>query len=525
MKTTRRQFITAVGAAATGLASSSLSAKECPKRSKPQRQPNILVIMTDQHSKHFLGCYGNHIVRTPNLDRLANEGMRFDSAYCPAPLCVPSRMSFLTGRTPSRNRVWHNQGILASGIPTWAHVLAAEGYETSLIGRMHFAGPDQRHGFMNRPIGEYSAKYPGSPYKSSYPKPKAHYHGGSGQRRSCVELAGRGKTSYQHFDEQIVDKACQYITERSRSSKKPFAATVGLVLPHCPFIAPKPLYNYYADKVDPPRTGGDVPPTIRRFRKLRGILEPLPEKRIRIARTAYYGMCEHLDMLIGKILSRLDDTGLAENTLVVYCTDHGEMAGEHDCWWKSNYYEGSANVPMIARLPGVVPSNSASDAVCNLMDIGPTLAEIAGGKMPDVDGRSLWKTLQERRDEEWVDETYSEFCDMVGRAARPCRMIRSDKWKLWLYADDERLPPTLFNLEEDPHEMHDLGSDPATAKIREKLIAKIFDRWNPQDVSRGSRQALTDWKTLSRWGSKVQPPCPDALEVPPPSLEADVELL
>ncbi len=524
MKTTRREFITAMGAVATGLASSSLSAQDGSKQSKP-RQPNILVIMTDQHSKHFLGCYGNRIVRTPNLDRLANEGMRFDNTYCPAPLCVPSRMSFLTGRTPSRNRVWHNQGILNSGIPTWAHVLAAEGYETSLIGRMHFAGPDQRHGFMNRPIGEYSAKHPGTPYKSSYSKPRAHYHGGSGQRRSCVEQAGRGRTSYQYFDEQIVGKTCEYIQERSRSPGKPFAATVGLVLPHCPFIAPKPLYNYYADKVDPPRTGGDVPPTISRFRKLRRILEPLPEERIRVARTAYYGMCEHLDMLIGKILSQLDDTGLAENTLVVYCTDHGEMAGEHDCWWKSNYYEGSVGVPMIARLPGVVPAGTASDAVSNLMDIGPTLAEMTGGRMPDVDGQSLWKTLQGRRDADRVDETYSEFCDMVGRAARPCRMIRSGKWKMWVYADEEKLPPALFNLEEDPHEMHDLGRDPAATKIREELMAKIYDRWHPQEISRGSRQALRDWKTLARWGKQVQPPCPDAMDVPPPSLEADVELL
>jgi len=125
------------------------------------QRPNVLLIMTDQHSKHFLGSYGNDIVRTPNLDRLASEGMRFTSAYCPAPLCVPSRMSFMTSRTPSRNRVWNNEGILSSAIPTWAHVLTAAGYETSLIGRMHFKGLDTRHGFENRPIGEPGASPPG----------------------------------------------------------------------------------------------------------------------------------------------------------------------------------------------------------------------------------------------------------------------------------------------------------------------------------------------------------------------------
>ena len=525
MKTTRRQFLATTGMAATGLAAVPLPAQDRPKPPAPRRRPNVLVIMTDQHSKHFLGCYGNRIVRTPNLDRLAAEGMRFTSAYCPAPLCVPSRMSFMTGRTPSRNRVWNNQGILGAGVPTWPHVVAAAGYETSLVGRMHFCGPDQRHGFTGRPIGEYSALHPGSPYKSTHPKARIYYHGGSGQSRSCVEQAGRGRTSYQHFDERVTEKACEYLRERSRSPEVPFAATVGLVLPHCPFIAPKPLYDYYADKVDPPLTGGDEPPTIRRFRRFRGILDPLPEERIRVARTAYYGMCEHLDMLIGRILACLDETGLAENTLVVYCTDHGEMAGEHGCWWKSNYYEGSVGVPMIARLPGTVPAETVTGAVCNLVDLGPTFADVAGAKMPDVDGRSLWPTLKGRHPDDWVDETTSEFCDGVGGLYLPCRMIRSGPWKLWAYADGEKLPPALFNLEEDPHEQHDLGQDAAAADVRDELLDKLFARWSPDEVHRGGRQAVTDWATLSRWARKVLPPCPDAMEIPPPSLEADVELL
>ncbi|MGW8178605.1 MAG: sulfatase-like hydrolase/transferase, partial [bacterium] len=371
METTRRQFITSVGAAATGLTSNPVMAGKNSSEPKVER-PNILVIMTDQHSKFFLGCCGNKIVRTPNLDRLASEGMRFEAAYCSAPLCVPSRTSFMTGRTPSENRVWNNQGILGSGSPTWAHVLAAHRYETTLIGRMHFAGPDQRHGFVSRPIGEYSAKHPGSPYRRSSQEAKIYYHGGSGQSRSCVEKAGRGRTSYQHFDEVITEAACNYLRTRASSPEQPFATTVGLVLPHCPFIAPKHLYNYYYDKVDLPLTGGDEPPTIRRFRRLRGILEPLPSERIRVARAAYYGMCEHVDMLIGRILDCLDETGLAGNTLVIYCSDHGEMAGDHNCWWKSNYYEGSAGIPMMARLPGIVPAGAVCDAVCNLMDLGPT---------------------------------------------------------------------------------------------------------------------------------------------------------
>ena len=154
-----------------------------------EKRPNILVLMSDQHSKRQLGCYGDPLVRTPNLDRLAYEGMQFDNAYCPSPVCVPSRMSFMTGRTPTSNRVWTNQAVLNSGIPTWAHTLTNAGYETALIGRMHFVGPDQRHGFEKRPLGEYMAVHPGAPWEGE-PVFKAIPTDATSQHRISVEMAG-----------------------------------------------------------------------------------------------------------------------------------------------------------------------------------------------------------------------------------------------------------------------------------------------------------------------------------------------
>ena len=127
--------------------------------------PNVLLLISDQHSKHHLGCYGDALVRTPHLDRLASEGMRFDAAYTASPVCVPARMSFMSCRRPSANRVWTNHHLLHSGTPTWAHSLGAAGVDTALIGRMHFNGPDQRHGFSERPLGEYGAIHPGAPRK------------------------------------------------------------------------------------------------------------------------------------------------------------------------------------------------------------------------------------------------------------------------------------------------------------------------------------------------------------------------
>ncbi|MFC1526356.1 sulfatase-like hydrolase/transferase, partial [Candidatus Latescibacterota bacterium] len=177
-------------------------------------RPNVLILISDQHSKFHLGCYGDPLVRTPHLDRLAVEGMVFDSAYCPSPLCVPSRMSFMTGRRPSANRVWTNGHILSSAIPTWAHALGAAQYETALVGRMHFVGPEQRHGFERRPVGEYSAVHPGAD-RLGTPQFRQLPRGTSGQSRVAVEVAGVGRTSYQAFDEIIAGAACDYLEEQA----------------------------------------------------------------------------------------------------------------------------------------------------------------------------------------------------------------------------------------------------------------------------------------------------------------------
>jgi choline-sulfatase len=201
------------------------------KAMRDSDRPNILVIMSDQHSKHFLGCYGNQIARTPNLDRLASEGAKFTNAYCPAPVCVPSRMSFLTSRYPHRNRVWNNVQILSSGIPTWAHVLGAAGYETALIGRMHFRGLDQRHGFEKRPIGEFCASYPGS-REIGAPRYQYFPNKTSMANRISLDIAGTGTTSGQWMDEQVTRATCDYLrTYADSSNDRPFAAVTGFWLP------------------------------------------------------------------------------------------------------------------------------------------------------------------------------------------------------------------------------------------------------------------------------------------------------
>ena len=478
-----------------------------------ESRTNILYIVSDQHSKFHLGCYGDSLVRTPNLDRLAGEGTRFSNAYTAAPVCVPARMAFMSGRHPSKTEVWGNAHILNSAIPTWAHAVGAAGYETALIGRMHFVGSDQRHGFEKRPLGEYSALHPGAKLKGG-PYFKDIPASTSGQIREGVEIAGYGRTTYQAFDEQVSEATVAYLQEKARDCK-PFAAVAGFVLPHCPFFAPKELFDYYYERVDVPQLNEQQlaaePEAVRRFKRTRQIDRPLPAERIRVARAAYFGLCEYFDTQVGRLLDALDETGLAENTLVVYVSDHGEMAGEHGCWWKSNYYEGSVGVPMIARLPGVVAAGAVDDTLCSLMDLGPTAIEVAAGQMlPDADGHSLWSVLRGRKDLSRPAAIFSELGPTRGEPAS--RMIRQGQWKLYQYGDDT--PPVLYDLAADPGEWCDLAADEEYAQVREELLQQLYRDWDPVGVAERSKALEWDAEAIAAWGRSVQPEHADTLSVP-----------
>ena len=480
---------------------------------------NILLMISDQHSKYHIGAYGDPLVRTPHLDQLAENGTRFTSAYCASPVCVPSRMSFMTCRTPSANRVWNNNHLLHSGIPTWAHAMGLAGYETSLIGRMHFNGHDQRHGFENRPLGEYGATHPGA-NRQGAPLFKSISTATTGQNRTAVEVAGRGYGSYHVFDEMVAERTSAYLRDKAKNpGNRPFAAVAGFLLPHCPFIAHKELFDYYYDRVDIPQHTPNEPGAIHKFKQLRGLYPPLDEDRIRVARAAYFGMCEYLDLQIGRILQTLRETGLDRNTLVIYCSDHGEMAGEHGCWWKSSYYEGSVGVPFIASLPGVIAPNAESNQICNLMDIGPTLLDIADkNPMPDIHGHSLWSLLTGRGAGDHPNETYSEH---LGQEGIPSCMIRTGPWKCYTYHDNTA--PVLYNLEDDPDEMRDLGSNPNYEHIRNRLLSRIFEHWDPDYVLRESADIDRDIRLITRWGQTIQPTLPDS--VPVPDDAEDIECL
>ncbi|HEX2079262.1 MAG TPA: sulfatase-like hydrolase/transferase, partial [Longimicrobium sp.] len=279
-------------------------------------RPDLLVIMSDQHSPHVLGCAGDPVVRTPHLDRLAAAGVRFTTTYCPSPLCVPSRMAFLAGQTPSAIRVWTNACVLGSDVATFAHALGAAGYETVLCGRMHFQGPDQRHGFERRLVGDVIGGVIGGRGPSFGHVPVAT----AGMGQVSLEYAGPGRVSYHAYDAEVTRAAADFLRQRGaqpRTARRPFCLVVGFVLPHCPYIAPKPLYDYYSERVEVPRVPHGyldrLHPAIRVWREVRGVEEITPEQARR-ARAAYYGLVTLLDENVGQLLAALQEAGLAEHT-------------------------------------------------------------------------------------------------------------------------------------------------------------------------------------------------------------------
>ena len=475
-------------------------------------RPNILLILSDQHSPHVLGCAGDDVVQTPHLDGLAARGVVFDAAYCPAPLCVPSRMSLMTGRHPCQNQVWTNAGMLGSEIPTFAHALGAAGYEVVLGGRMHFVGPDQRHGFERRLIGDVLGAFPGGPGPDLGTVPLST----TGQCRESVLVAGPGRTGYQAYDDAVTAECEAFLRNPRSAQDRPFCLVAGFVLPHCPFICPRADYEYYHDRVLPPRIGAEdmrsVHPAVRAFRETRGISEPLADEEIRRARAAYYGLVTYLDRLIGRLLGTLQTSGQDRHTVVVYASDHGEMVGEHGLWWKSNFYEDSARVPLIISSPGNLPEGERREKAVSLCDLGPTFIDLADADpLSEVAGESLLPLILEDTCG-WRDEAFSELYDRA--IGMPMRMVRRGPWKLSLYPG---LGIQLFNLGDDPDEEQDRADDPSCASVRDVLLARVLEGWDPEQIVETVRRREIGNPLLRAWTKAVRPSDSDRWTVPPGS--------
>ncbi len=479
-------------------------------------QPNIVLIMSDQHRSGIMKCAGDAVADTPNLDRLAHNGVRFSTTYCPSPLCGPSRMSFMTTRYPYETEIWINEQQLPSDTPTFVHALTSAGYETVVAGRTHFVGSDQLHGFQKRIISDV----PGTVHLSAgwmLDDILGEFVDTPGAGYASLVKSGPGHTGYQAFDVEVTNAAVRWINSRcdrkSNAQDKPFFLSIGYVSPHNPFIAPVEDYEYFARKLsakDLPRVGESQHPYIRALRDASDIRDlPPSDVRLRV-HASYYGLCRFVDRQIGKILSALESNELHRNTVIIYTSDHGEMLGRHGLWWKSNFFEEAVTVPLIiAGLENADRSRIVNQPV-GLIDVGPTVLEIAGANpLPRTSGASLLDLAKgsTRVDTDYV---FSEYA-AVPLGKRPgviARMVRSGPWKYNYY---HGLRSELFNLQKDPFELEDLSVDVDFREICEQLHAAVLRDWDPSAVVLAVERIDKELSLVAHWVSIVKPPEPDPM--------------
>ena len=467
------------------------------------QRPNLLYIHSDQHNPAVTGCYGDSLVQTPHLDGLAARGVVFDNVYCPSPICVPSRMSMLNGRHPHENEVWTNNHILDSGSPTFAHAMGAAGYHPVLIGRMHSLGPDQLHGYAERLVGDHGSNYLGG---------KGVDHGTltgtAGPTRVSLEKSGLGQSAYQVHDEDVTVATVDYLNrlgvrKRAGVMDEPFSISVGFMLPHQPFVARQEDYDLYDGAMTMPKHpepfSDELHPYFRWWREQCGIVE-VSDAEILRARTAYWALVTRMDQMIGEILTALQENDLAENTIILYMSDHGEQVGEHGLWWKQTFYEDSVRVPTLLSWPGVLPEGVRCDRVVSSLDLNATMLDaLDAPALPNSRGRSVLPLLREEG-AEWEDIAFSEYCTDEG-----CyhRMIRSGDWKLNYYYGQ---PPQLSNLEEDPAELHDRAEDATCREVLETLTQQVLDGWDVEKITAKMEAKRAEAKILADWGRQTQPP-------------------
>jgi choline-sulfatase len=484
-------------------------------------RPNLLIIMSDQHNPHVTGYAGDPWVRTPSLDALAASGVSCDRTYCAGPLCVPSRMSFMTGQYPNDLEIWTNAGVLPSQVPTFAHSLSLAGYETVLCGRMHFVGPDQNHGFQHRLVGDVSGAMSGSPgemFEGVWSK-----HGcGQSYRSLLGDAVGAGAATYELYDADVTERTCRWLAERGSSGNEtPFCMVVGMLLPHNPYVCSRDLFEEYMDRLGPEPSAEDEGEhaAVRALKAHRGADRITPEMA-RHARAAYYGLVTTLDRNVGLIVDALEASGLRENTVFAYTSDHGDLCGEHGLWWKDSFYEGSVGVPLLWSGVERVRPGARISAPVSLLDVAPTLTDFGeADPLPAARGHSLRQVLARgEAGNDWPGEAYSET-HALGQ--RPARMVCSGRWKLNLYHGYDGVQ--LFDLEDDPGEVNDLGALPQYKTIRQELLAKVTAGWDGDRVEQRTRettegivmtrraQGVAGTRTSERWPFPVgQNRCEDA---------------
>ena len=441
-------------------------------------KPNIIFIMPDQLRHNFLGCYGADFLRTPNIDRLSDEGLRYTRCYSEHPLCVPARVALLTGLHGFRTGVLDNGQFLRPdyaemGLQTWPEMLNEAGYYTAAIGKMHFYPWDARMGFQYRSIAEDKRwvhirdDYFHFLRTGGHRKYHGNEHDGYFEDKGAVINRLPWEYSVDHF---VGKEACAFIEHYGNDG--PFAMMVGFPGPHCPYDATAQFIENLDPETMPPAVPATEDAERLRIRNIEGNRRPwngvdygeFTPAQIQKVRTHYAGLVQQIDYEVGQILETLERQGLLDNTIIFFSADHGDYLGDHGMIGKGTFFEGSIHIPMIVRMPGGAPSGltaGENDQLVSLTDITATILAAAGVDVPAyMDSRPLPGLGL-------PDEAAHE--GLIG-ATQGGWWIDDGRWRLCKYSGAGAF---LFDRLNDPDEQDNLIHEPECQDVRERLDAHL----------------------------------------------------
>lgn len=440
---------------------------------------NFLILMVDQMSGCLLDEQMLSHLHAPNIKGLIAQGVKFENAYCASPLCTPARGSFMTGQLPSRSGIYDNAAEFPASTPTFAHYLRLNGYQTALSGKMHFVGPDQLHGFEERLTTDiYPADFGWTPdWRDPLTRIDWWYH-----NLHSVTEAGIAEISNQlEFDDEVAYFARLKLHQYARRlDPRPFCLTVSFTHPHDPYVTRQKYWDLY-EEADLPMPSVPAMPYAKQDRHSQRLYDAvnytqyaITDEQIRRARRAYFANISYLDDKIGELLQVLDDCDFKDNTVILFCADHGDMLGERGLWYKMCFYEYALRIPLVLHAPAQFQPRCVQTPVA-AHDILPTLIELAGADPKQlacpIDGGSLVSLAQGQEQTDRV--VYAEYC--AEGSVAPMMMIRQGRFK-FNYCEAD--PIQLFDLEADPKELNNLADNPAYLEVVHQFQQQLNARWN-----------------------------------------------